>query len=60
MTNVKLSIKGTKLTIEVELSEDHGPSKSGKTTVVATTHGLQPIADEKGNMFLASVNIVKK
>ena len=39
MTNVQMDRKGDVLTITVNLSEDHGPSKSGKTLIVATSSG---------------------
>ena len=39
MTNVELDVKGDKLIITVDLSKGFGPSKSGKTTIVATTGG---------------------
>ena len=39
MQNVKMAVKGQKLTIEIDLSERLGRSKSGKTTVIATTSG---------------------
>lgn len=54
--NVKINVKGSKLTIEVDLSKDFGPSKSGKTNVVASTHGFEKI--EGGAMV--SLNVVKK
>ena len=31
------------LTIQIDLSQDHGPSKSGKTIVVASTQGNQKV-----------------
>lgn len=37
--NVKISVNGNKLIIEVDLSKDFGPSKSGKTLVIASTLG---------------------
>ena len=37
MKNVEMSVEDNILTIHVDLSKDHGPSKSGKTTVIATT-----------------------
>jgi len=40
MTNVKITTEGDKLILVVDLSETHGKSKSGKTEVVATTHGF--------------------
>ena len=43
-TNVEVSVEGNVLTLTVRLDQDHGPSASGKTTVVATTHGTQVVA----------------
>ena len=43
MTNVELEVKGSKLVITVDLTKDFGPSKSGKTTIVATTGGGVPV-----------------
>jgi ABC-type uncharacterized transport system YnjBCD ATPase subunit len=37
--NVELKVDGTKLVITIDLSRSIGPSKSGKTTLVATTGG---------------------
>ena len=39
MQNIEMSVKGQKLTIEIDLSKRLGPSKSGKTVVIATTSG---------------------
>lgn len=39
MKNVKMTITGTKLIIEADLDTAGAPSKSGKTTVLATTSG---------------------
>ena len=39
MKNVKYVIDGDKLTIEVDLTEEHGLSSSGKSIIVATTEG---------------------
>ena len=43
-TNVEVSVEGDLLTLRVRLSENHGLSMSGKTTVIATTHGTQVVA----------------
>lgn len=56
MKNVTTTIKGTKLTIEVDLEKDFGKSASGKTTIIATSSGNQEIAD---NVYLG-LNIYKK
>ncbi len=36
-TNVKTTQKGNILTIEIDLTKDQGPSKSGKTIIIAST-----------------------
>ena len=33
--NVNIEVKGSTLVITCNLDEDHGPSKSGKTTIIA-------------------------
>ena len=38
-TNVNVKVEGTKLIIEINLNEEHGPSHTGKTTIIASTHG---------------------
>jgi hypothetical protein len=37
--NVTMRIEGKKLIIEVEMDQDFGPSKSGKTRIIASTEG---------------------
>jgi hypothetical protein len=37
--NVNMRIEGKKLIIEVEMDQDFGPSKSGKTQIIASTEG---------------------
>lgn len=39
MENVVMTVKGNKLTVEIDLSKDFGESSSGKSIVVATTSG---------------------
>lgn len=39
MQNVNLKVEGKKLIIVIDLDRDLGPSKSGKTLLVATTAG---------------------
>ena len=47
-SNVKTTVDGNKLTIEVDLSKDFGDSKSGKTTVIASTLGNVDIEGHDG------------
>ena len=39
MKNIEMTIEGEALTIKVDLSKDFGPSKSGKTIIIASTEG---------------------
>ena len=39
MKNVKLNVVGDRLTIEVDLSQVYGPSKSKKSVVIGSTEG---------------------
>jgi hypothetical protein len=41
--NIKGEIKGNTLHLEIDLSKRLGPSKSGKTMIIATTSGNQQI-----------------
>ncbi len=43
MTNVTTKISGTILTITVDLSQRNGPSASGKTIMIASTHGASKL-----------------
>jgi len=46
--NVNIEIKGSTLVITCNLDEDHGPSKSGKTTIIASTEGNMAIPGHEG------------
>lgn len=46
MQNVKYEVKGDKLIIEINLKEELGTSKSGKTTMIATTGGNADIGKD--------------
>ena len=43
MDNIQIEVKDNKAVITIDQSKDFGPSKSGKTIVVATTRGDIPI-----------------
>jgi hypothetical protein len=43
MKNVELSVENDILTITVDLSKEFGPSKSGKTIIVASTQGNKTV-----------------
>jgi hypothetical protein len=39
MKNIEMTVEGETLTIKVDLSKDFGPSKSGKTIIIASSEG---------------------
>ena len=43
MKNVEMSVQGDVLTLKVDLSKTFGPSKSGKTIIIASTEGNPPV-----------------
>ena len=49
MKNAEMTVEGETLIIKVDLSKDFGPSKSGKTIMIASTEGnvSVPKRDEK-------------
>ena len=44
MKNVDFKTDGSKLVITIDTSKEFGKSKTGKTTIIASTEGNQPIA----------------
>lgn len=57
MKNVELTVEGTMLTIQVDLSKEFGPSSSGKTIIIASTEGNVSIPEREEKIGL---NIYKK
>ena len=47
MKNVEMSVEGAILTIKVDLSQRHGRSSSGKSTIIASTEGNQPVPGDE-------------
>ncbi len=60
MTNIQTSLKGNILTIAIDLSKSSGDSKSGKTVIVASTQGNQPLADSQGGQVMLGVNCYRR
>lgn len=50
MTNVETKIEGNKLIITVDLSQNQGPSSTGKTDGIASSHGNVPVEGAPGNV----------
>ena len=59
MNNITANIDGNKLTIVIDTSITIGPSKSGKTTLIASTGGNQKITTPAGEIVLG-VNCYKQ
>lgn len=58
MKNIEMKVKNHKLTIEIDLSRDHGESKSGKTIIIASTGGNQSVPDNE--KIKIGINVFKK
>ena len=57
MKNVKLSVSGNTLTITVDLTQEFGPSSSGKTIIIASTEGNFPLP---GRTKVVGLNVYRK
>ena len=57
MKHMTMSVKGDKLTIEIDLSKEVGISKSGKTIIVANTGGNVDVPEHEG--YKLGVNVYK-
>ena len=56
MKNIETEQKGNILTVKIDLSKTFGPSKTGKTIIIASTEGNQAISP---NTYLG-INCYKK
>jgi len=54
---VKVSPDGSQLQVTIDLEQDFGPSKSGKTTIIASTEGNQSITPDG---VVLGLNVYKK
>ncbi len=57
MKNVQMTVEGNILTIKVDLSNEFGPSSSGKTISIASTEGSVSIPDREMKVGL---NVYRK
>ena len=58
MQNVDIQVEGDKIVITIDASKNLGPSRSGKTTMVATTSGNQVVATKSGQVVIG-LNVYK-
>jgi hypothetical protein len=56
MKNLDFKIEGNVLTIKVDLSKTFGASKTGKSIIIASSEGNQPVAPG----VVAGINVYKK
>lgn len=59
MKNIKTSIDGNILTIKVDLSQEFGPSASGKSIIVGSTLGNKPVSPKFPDIRIG-VNVYRK
>lgn len=56
MKNLDFKVEGNVLTIKVDLSKTFGASKTGKSIIIASSEGNQPVAPG----VVAGINVYKK
>jgi hypothetical protein len=59
MAEPKITVKGQTMTIEVDLSTEGEPSKSGKTTVLSSTRGNRTVKTESGDVVVG-LNVYRR
>jgi len=59
MKNVEYEIKGKIMTIKIDITQSFGPSKSGKSEIIASTEGNKRIKVEDQDIYLG-LNLYKK
>lgn len=57
--NMKIEIKGGVLITKSDLTHEIGPSKSGKTIMIATSQGNTRITDDEGGIWILGFNLYK-
>ena len=59
MRNIEATVKGTVLTLTLDLSKDLGKSKSGKTNIIASTDGNVDLSQFGAPGVKVGLNIYK-
>jgi Fe-S cluster assembly ATPase SufC len=59
MQNIKTTLAGNILTIQIDTTQNLGPSKSGKTQLVATSGGNKAIKTAEGDVMIG-INCYRK
>ena len=58
MKNVELTVEGNILTIKVDLTQEFGPSSSGKNILIATTEGNVSVPGDEDKKI--GLNVYRK
>lgn len=59
MENIKIAVQGNSLTLTVDTATNLGRSKSGKTTLIASSQGNQKVMIGGREVFIG-VNVYEK
>ena len=57
--NMKIETKGKSIVITIDASKEMGPSRSGKSIVVASSYGAIPVAVD-GETINVNINVYKR
>ena len=57
MQNIDMKLEGDTLVLRINLSQNYGPSKSGKTLTVGNTGGFAEIPGKQG--YRVNVNVIR-
>jgi hypothetical protein len=60
MQNIQVKVEGSKLVLTVDLSQEIGPSSSGKTILLASSEGKANVPGHEGVKFGLNVYRAKK
>jgi len=58
MKNIETKVEGEILTIRINLAENFGASRTGKTRIIASTEGNKPVEGKPG--IYVGVNCYRK
>ena len=56
MKNLEFKVEGSILTVKIDLTKTFGASKTGKSIIIASSEGNQPVAPG----IVAGINVYKK
>lgn len=57
MKNIEMTIEGEILTVKIDLSKNYGPSKTGKSIVVASSEGNVNVPEREEKI---GINVYRK